>query len=472
MAAEGGHEVTITFVATAAAVSGVNASLSPALPAGVVAGDLVVIMATIRNVGAGAVDTPAGWTRMLTGVPNNMMLLGKFWTATDSMPTVTFTGGVALADTTARAIAFRGVAPDLLAPNMAALTNVSAQNVAYPALVPGGTGRVMIVGGWKQGVATTWDTPAGFTDLGLTSVAAGSGASMKWSYLIETTAVNVTAGSAILTGGAVNVSQGFTLALRPAAALTATAVNTVYPPRVLLTATGMDIGATITINRIVAGQRTPVRGANAVVTTATSLVIVDAEIPFGVPVTYALTIVGDDATTSSVTYVLPGGKVVITDAITATAAEVVILSWPDQAQEAVSSVFVVDRRNIVVNGGLAQYRSTVDLFTETTAGGDQLDRLLNAATSGIVQVRQPGGYDGVDGYWAVLGVGKTRWSQDGSDQRRIWTVDVAEVDGWPAALLARGFVYQDVINKYVGLRYLNWSSDYATYLAAQQGDYS
>lgn len=467
--------MTITFVGASAAgagPNGVNASLSPVVPAGVVAGDLVMIFATIRNVGAGVVDTPPGWTRMLTGVPGNMMVLGRFWLSTDTMPTITFTGGVALADTTSATLAFRGVAPDLLAPNTAALTNVSAQNVAYPGLAPGGSGRVIITGGWKQGIATTWDTPAGYTSLGLTSVAGGSGASIKWSYLIETTAVSLPAGSAILTGGAANVSQGFAISLRPAASLTATAVATVYPPRVLLTATGLDVGATITINRIVAGQRTPVRGANALVTTAATLVVVDAEIPFGVPVTYALTIVGDDSTTTAVTYTLPGGKVAITDAITATAAEVVILSWPAQDQDAVSTVFVVDRRNIVVNGGLAQYRSTIDLFTDTTAGGDQLDRLLNACTSGIVQIRQPGGYDGVDGYAAILGASKNRWSQDGSDPRRIWTIDVAEVDGWPGALLARGFTYQDVINKYASLRYLNWTSDYATYLAAQQGDYS
>lgn len=463
--------MSITLVGTGAGVTGNNTSVTPTAVAGIAVGDLAVIHATI-NLTTATVNTPAGWTRM-NAVGGNEALFGRFWQATDTMPLVSFTGGAANADTTVQSAAFRGAAPDSLTPPQAKLVNVSAANVAYPALAVTGYGanRVVIIAAWKGDDSTSVAPPGGFTQLGFVAPTAGNDSTAWWAYQIQTTATDIASGSLVVTGGVAAVSQGITLALRAAAALTATAVTTVWPPRVLLTATGLDIGSTVYIYRVVAGQRTLVRGTGVPVT-ATTIVITDAEIPFGIGVTYVLTVVGDDATTTSVSYTLPGGKVAISDAITAAAAETVVLSWPNQDQDAVASVFVVDRKNIVVHSGLGQYRSTVDLYTETTAGGDALDAVLNNATSGIVQIRQPGGYDGVDGYWAVLGVGKVRWSQDGSDQRRIWTVDVAEVDAWASGFSARGFTYANVITKYTGLTYANWGTDYATYLLAMQGDYS
>lgn len=461
--------MTITFVATGTATFGNNVSLTPGAVTGIAVGDLAVIHASINLVSA-TVNTPAGWTRMTAA--GNEVLLGRFWQAADVMPLVSFTGGAAGADTIVQSAAWRGVAPDALTPAQARSVNVSAQNIAYPTLAPGGDNRVVLIAAWKANTSTAVTTPAGFTLLTNTVATGGNPATSWWGYQIQTAATTITGASLTVTGGVAAVSQGNTVALRAASSLTATAVTTVYPPRVLLTATGLDIGQTITIYRVVAGQRTAVRGANAVTVTATSLVVIDAELPFGVPVSYVLTISGDDSTTAGVTYALPSGKVAVTDAITGQAAEVVVLSWPDQVQDAVSSVFVVDRRNIVVSGGLGQYRSTIELFVETTAGSDVLDTLLNTCTAGLIQIRQPGGYDGVDGYLAILGATKSRWSQDGSDQRRIWSIEVAEVDGWPGSLLARGFTYADVTAKYVGLTYAQWGVDYPTYLQSMQGDYS
>jgi hypothetical protein len=463
--------MTASYVGVGTVVSAVNASLSPSAGP-ITVGDLALIVVSIRNSGAGTPDRPGGWLTLVD--QSNLRVFGRFWQTGDTAPTITFTGGVALADTQAALISFRGIGKDqLTGAAVAALLNGSAQNINYGPLDVPGAGRAVIVVGWKQAISTAVSTPAGFSTSFYNNAAAGSGATLACRYQIQTTEADIAGSALTITGGAAAISRSIVIALRAAATLTASLVSTVYPPRVLLTATGLDIGQPITISRIVSGQRTAVRGADNTVMTATTLVIVDSEIPFGLPVSYVLTIGGsDDTTTTPVTYTLPGGKVVLSDAPGGLSAEVVIMSWPDQAQDAQASVFVVDRKNIVVTAGLAQYRSTVDLFTETTAGGDQLDRLLNAATSGIVQVRQPGGYDGVDGYWAVLGVSKTRWSQDGSDQRRIWSLSVAEVDPWPTSLLARGFTYADVVAHYTGLTYVQWAADYATYLAAQQGDYS
>jgi len=257
------------------------------------------------------------------------------------------------------------------------------------------------------------------------------------------------------------------------AALTVTEQDS-WPPRMLAAATGLSGAGFLTIDRIVAGQRTPVRGANDIVMTGDpSFVVVDAELPFGVPVSYELVENGTAAPVQGpYTLTLPGGKVALTDAITGQASEVVILAVGDRAREAPSSVFNIDAKNRIVSGPVGQYRTTVDYFTETTSAADALANLLATCTQGIIQQRQPGGYDGVDDYLGVFGASDRRWSQDGSDQRRIWSVQVAQCDGWGANLEARGYTYQDVADVYTGLTYADLAGDYATYLLLAQGDFS
>lgn len=256
------------------------------------------------------------------------------------------------------------------------------------------------------------------------------------------------------------------------ATLTVTEQDT-WPPRMLLTADGMTGSAVTTINRIVAGQRTAVRAAFEVFVGTGPLVVVDAELPFGVPVSYEV-VDGETVadTEGPFTVTLAGGKVALTDAITGQASEVTILAMDDRVREAPSSVFNIDGKNRVVSGRIGQFQATIEYFTETTSSADALADLLANCTQGIVQQRQAGGYDGVDDYLAVLAVSDRRWSQDGSDQRRIWSVRVAQCDGWSYGLEARGYTYQDVADVYTGLTYADLAGDFATYLLLAQGDFS
>lgn len=465
--------MTITLVGTGTAATAVNASVTPGLPTGTAVGDLVLIHASTRS---GTVNVPAGWASVYA-VPANEALLGKFWTSTDTMPTVTFTGSVAGDDTIAQSAAFRGVAPEVLTGaggSTATLSNASAQNIAYPGSTITQANRLVLMWAWKQDDATSIATPAGWTSLGFTSPTVGNDATNQWYYQVQTTATTIVAGSLVVTGGAAAISRGAVTQMRVASQLTATLTSTVYPPRVVLAASQLDTGQFYTISRIVAGVRTPVRGANGFVARSSALVVVDAELPFGAPVTYALTSSNglDDAVVGPTTYALPGGKVAITDATQGSAAETVVLAWDPKTYDTQNSVFVVDGKNLVVTSGLGQYTSSVQLYTETTAGNDALAAVLATASGGIVQVRQAGGYDGVDAYWNVLSASQARFSQDGSDQRRVWTLNVAEVDGWSGNLAARGFTYADLDAAYLGLTYAQWKLDYPTYLAAAQGDYS
>lgn len=232
-----------------------------------------------------------------------------------------------------------------------------------------------------------------------------------------------------------------------AVAITATEQDS-WPPRVLVSVTGLTVGDGIAVYRVVGGERTPVRAGESIAVD-TSFLRIDAELPFGQPVSYLAVVNDDDEyATGPVTYVLPGGKVAITDAISGDSAEVVILAWDGKAYQRQASVFRVGGRNVVVSGELGMFEGTVELYTETTSARDAVMSLAGSATEGVVQVRQPGGYDGVDSYLAVLGVNDRRWSQDGSDQRRVISVDVAEVEGWAPALEARGYTLQDIADAY------------------------
>lgn len=247
----------------------------------------------------------------------------------------------------------------------------------------------------------------------------------------------------------------------------------VWPPRNLITITDLTAGDAVELYRVVGGELTLIRdGANASIPN-TSFLLIDAELPFGVPVSYVAQVNGTFYNaTPYITYVLPGGKVVLSDAVGGLAAEVVILAWPDKTYGRDSTSFRVGGRNVVVSGDLTGYSSTIELYVETTSARDNLLALLAAATEGIIQIRQPGGYDGVDSYVVVLVPTERRWSQDGTDQRRVISLDVEEVEPWAPSLEARGFTLQDLADLYTGLTLADLAADYTTQLQLAQADLS
>lgn len=241
-------------------------------------------------------------------------------------------------------------------------------------------------------------------------------------------------------------------------------VQDAWPPRVLVTVSGLTIGDQVVITRMVGATETPVRAGTGAATD-TAMLAVDAELPFGVPVYYrAVVNGGTPQTTAPVTYVLPGGKVALTDAITGLAAEVMIGKWPEKTFDPETSRFKVGGRTVVVSGEFGMWEGEIEFYVETTSSHDQVMTLISTATEGIIQMRQPGGYDGVDSYVAVIGARVRRFSQDGSDQRRLIVLQVAEVESWAPALETRSYTYADLEAVYDGLTYADLEADYATYL--------
>lgn len=440
--------MTITYVGTGTAATGNNASVTPGAISGVTAGDLVVIQASIRNSIPGVVNTPTGWTVLRS--QGGHVLLARKWQTGDSLPLITFTGGVANADTIARAFAFRGVSAEVIdtVPN-AAQTNASAQNIAYPALNVPGAGHAVLLSVWKQDDATTLSTPAGYSAVGAVITTTGDDALQATYYQVQTTEADISSGSVTVTGGAAAVSASIVVALKPEPAVAVTEQES-WPPRAQIAVTGLTLGDNVETYRIVGGQWTAVRAGS---TTATdpSFIVVDAELPFGLPVSYAVYVNGIEYLTAADTYELTGGKVALTDAITGAAAEAIIGAAGDKTYARDSARFRVAGRNLVVSGPMAQAEGSYELLATTTSNRDGIMYLLANATQGIVQMRQAGGtgadgntYDGIDAYLAVDQVTERRWSQDGSDPRRLIVIEYAEVDGWAPSFAARGFTLQDI----------------------------
>jgi hypothetical protein len=437
--------VSITFVGAGAIVTGNNAAtLTPARHASTTDGDLVLVYASIR--GTSASMTVAGYTLLADGT--NARLFGRIAQAGDGSPTVTFTGGAAGDDNIAQCASFRGIETSVAGIVGAAQTNGSAQNVAYPAVTVAAINHAVVVAGWKQDDSTGWAAIASYTEIGESNPTTGNDASSAWDYQIQTTATNLTAGSFTVTGGLTAVSKALTLLIRPAAAITVDAQDS-YPPRTLVSVTGLTLGDDVSVYRQVAGERTLLRAGTGTDVADPAFLVVDAELPFGVAVSYVAVVNSfAEYATGATTYDLPGGKVALSDAVGGDAAEVVILSWPEKERDTNSAVYRAGARNIVVSAPLGQFTSTIDFFLETTSAVENLDALLASATQNTVQIRQPGGYDGVDSYVAALSSKERRWSQDGSDPRRIVSVDVVEVSGWADALEARGYTLQDIADYY------------------------
>lgn len=250
-------------------------------------------------------------------------------------------------------------------------------------------------------------------------------------------------------------------------AITPTVQDT-WPPRVALGVTGLTATNQVVVYRVVAGQRAALRGGAATVA-GTTFAVTDAELPFGVPVSWVVKVNGSDAATSSTaTYDLDGGKVALSDAITALAAEVVIGAWPSKRRERRASVFALTALdgtgyNQVVTGAAGQFTGQLEVATTTDAAADSLSTLLENCTGATVQLRsasQPRN----NCYFAVLGWEEMRFTQDGTDPERKWVLDVVEVPGWPSGLLAQGWTYDDLKAAYTGSTYATLAGDFATYL--------
>jgi hypothetical protein len=246
-----------------------------------------------------------------------------------------------------------------------------------------------------------------------------------------------------------------------------------WPPRVALTGTSIETDDVVTLYRVSGSTRTAVRGAVGVTAGDTAIVRIDAELPFGTPLSYVMDLNGEEEyATSPMTVTLVGGKVAVSDAITGAAAEVVITSWPEKRTARPSTTFVVGGRNVAVVGQRPGFTASIEFETDTDAARENFETLLTTATSGILQIRQDGEYGGVDCYICVLSDTEARRDEtDGTDERRRWVLEAVEVEAWAADVAAAGFTWQDLIDAYTGLTWQDLIDDHDTWLDVAQAEF-
>lgn len=219
----GGEELLVSavadsaaFVAAGTAAHASNTSVSPGLPAGAVAGDVLLVLAAIRNSGTGVPNTPTGYTRLAAFPSNaNVQLFAKIHSGSESAPTVSFAGGAANATTSAQMAAFRGLVSDTagLVTFADAQLNGSAQNIDYPyAALKTFDDVVVLWLGWKADDDTGVASPG--TEIGDLTSTLGDDQSLVWSYQIQTFHTPVDAGTFTVTGGASAISRGAVVALQ------------------------------------------------------------------------------------------------------------------------------------------------------------------------------------------------------------------------------------------------------------------
>lgn len=218
---------TPTLIAATAAVHASNASVTPTMPVGVAAGNLLLILAAIRNSGAGTPDTPSGYT--LLADASNFRLFGKIHSGSEVAPTITFTGGVANATTSAQMAALTNVLPLVLDRNTQ--LNGSAQNIGIvPPLTPNGAASCVLMCGWKQDDWTSVATLSGMTEIAEPSSTTGDDQGFVWDVLFcDGFTIGPDLGGAssfVVTGGVSAISRSIAITMPVSQTMTVTrAVN-------------------------------------------------------------------------------------------------------------------------------------------------------------------------------------------------------------------------------------------------------
>lgn len=220
---------TPAYIATGAASHGDNASLVPALPAGITpdVGQLLVILANGRGNNVPTPQLPSGWTSIFSS--GEMQLFGRYYKTGDAAPTVTFVGGNPGDTTSAQMAAFSGLSMNLdvnvpgnYANGYVVQSNGSTVNIAYPAYLNRRTNSAMLILGSRRDDWTSVATIAGTTEVGDTSSTSGGDAGIVWDFYNPGTPTTVAAGSFVVTGGGAADTKGAVVGLRPLQTATVT----------------------------------------------------------------------------------------------------------------------------------------------------------------------------------------------------------------------------------------------------------
>lgn len=203
-------------IAAGAYTTANNATVTPPLPAGLVAGNMMIAFVTHRNTAA-TCNTPAGWTAVAGGA-SHVAAFYKVYAPGDTAPSCTFSGGSAGDSCSGIIWSFSNAS----APVQAAFqVNASAQDVAYPGASVAYANPVWLLHEWKQATGTGASLPNGFGDPkgGFNTAGANAESSVIWRTTAESDQRTIVASSNSWQGGSAAISKARLLTLQARGAL-------------------------------------------------------------------------------------------------------------------------------------------------------------------------------------------------------------------------------------------------------------
>ncbi|MFB7288971.1 hypothetical protein [Actinacidiphila glaucinigra] len=284
-----------------------------------------------------------------------------------------------------------------------------------------------------------------------TAVATGNGLRTAAATVAVSSGTATAIPTLTATLSAANTGVAGVIRIREASSSLSATAQTAFPPRTLVAATGLlndDIDA-VTLYRVVGNTRTPVRAASGLDAIGQNAVLrVDAEQPFGIPVSY----VAELTDFNGLVWTLTSGSItstvasdVISDAVQGIGAAVTIVSFPEKKRDRNATTFNVGGRAVIVGRARSSASATVTVRTQTQSAGDDLQAVLQGATEGVILMRARTTLPDVDGYLAGLSD-----SEDPNYYNPIkrWALDVVVTEAWPDILEAAGFTLADIASNF------------------------
>jgi hypothetical protein len=207
--------------------------------------------------------------------------------------------------------------------------------------------------------------------------------------------------------------------------------------------TPVQIDITFTDPTVVAGWRLTRNGGSAVpllwtsVGALSAISLVDYSAPFGVPVSYTLTVTRPNLTTFAITsnvVTVTESGCWLTSGVDGASVPVTLVSWPTRQREPRTAILDVLNREdpVALMDAHRTPAGTMTFYTVTDIESDQLAGIL--AARGPIMFRSGPGRS-IKSVTVVVGrIAENRFSKSGLDQRRMHVIDVQEVKPVPVAL--------------------------------------
>ncbi|MFD7793643.1 hypothetical protein [Streptomyces sp. NPDC059759] len=465
--------MTISYV-SAGALAQHTDTVTPALPAGFTAGQLAVLQVVSGHSLDPVPSTPSGWTLAgsfsggggvfgLNAGPRRLTFFVRQLAAGNAAPTTAIPSGSAGSMIGARVVTLArtaGTGWRWACTFGEDTTSGTAFSVVGGAALTFKAGDFCLLGyAWPGQTVSTSARAAAATGITFNTatshlgdaITSGNGARLTNADTSVTAGSGTQAPTVTATLTAANTGVAGLLRIREASSDVNASPQSVFPPRNLVSATGLtgDDIVTISLLRQAGDDLKPVRAATDIdVTGQASFLRVDAEQPLGVSVNYAALLTdvnGSQWTVYSGPITSTVTTDVISDAIRGVGAAVKIESPLEWKRDRDASQFNINGRIVTVGKPRSSRSGTITVRTETDDDGDALNELLDNATEGTILVRKAVSLSRLDGTYSLL---DDTESPNWYDEYRWFALSTVKSDDWPDVMEAAGYTLQDIADNF------------------------